>query len=129
MQLVLVDTNVVSFIFKQDTREALYKPHLSNKQACIAFMTVAETYRWAITAKWGQRRIDDLKQELSRYVVLPFDDETAWMWGQVRTLKGIPVDSSDAWIAAIALRHKLPLVTHNRRHFEQIPGLVVISEA
>jgi predicted nucleic acid-binding protein len=34
----------------------------------------------------------------------------------------------DAWIAATALRHGLRLVTHNRRHFEGITGLRIISE-
>jgi tRNA(fMet)-specific endonuclease VapC len=46
----------------------------------------------------------------------------------VRTIKGRPVDPSDAWIAATAIRYNLPLVTHNRRHFDGITGLQVISE-
>lgn len=33
------------------------------------------------------------------------------------------------WIAAIALRYDLPIVTHNRRDFSDIPNLIVISEA
>jgi tRNA(fMet)-specific endonuclease VapC len=35
---------------------------------------------------------------------------------------------ADAWAAAVALRHGLPLVTHNRKHFEPVPGLTIISE-
>jgi predicted nucleic acid-binding protein len=35
---------------------------------------------------------------------------------------------NDLWIAATALRHGLPLVTHNRRDFVDIPDLIVISE-
>ena len=38
------------------------------------------------------------------------------------------LNEGDAWIAAVALRNGMPLVTHNRRHFEGIPGLTVISE-
>ena len=34
-----------------------------------------------------------------------------------------------SWIAATALRHGIPIVTHNRQHFEGISGLTVISEA
>jgi hypothetical protein len=33
------------------------------------------------------------------------------------------------WIAACAVRYGIPLVTHNRRHFEGIPGLEMICEA
>ena len=40
-----------------------------------------------------------------------------------------PIEPGDAWVAATALRHSLPLVTHNRRHFEHIPGIQSISEA
>ena len=42
MQAVLLDTDVFSFIFKQDTRAALYASHLAGAQACLAFQSVAE---------------------------------------------------------------------------------------
>lgn len=129
MQAILVDSNVVSFIFKDDTRGQLYEPHLEGKHACVAFMTVAELYRWAVAKKWGKRRIKELQQELSRYTVLPFDEATAWEWAKVRNVKGFPVDASDAWIAAVALRHSLPLLTHNPAHFAKIPGLGIVTEA
>jgi predicted nucleic acid-binding protein len=34
----------------------------------------------------------------------------------------------DAWIAATALVFDIPLVTHNRRHFDFIENLTLISE-
>ena len=52
-----------------------------------------------------------------------------WEYAGVRAIKGHPINAGDAWIAATALRHDLPLVTHNRSDFEHIPGLAVISEA
>jgi tRNA(fMet)-specific endonuclease VapC len=70
-----------------------------------------------------------MKQKLSAYVVLYADEATAWEYAGVRTIKGRPVDPGDAWVAAAALRHELPLITHNRKHFEHIAGLVVVSEA
>jgi tRNA(fMet)-specific endonuclease VapC len=45
------------------------------------------------------------------------------------SLRGRPIGHGDAWVAAVALRHGMPLVTHNRKHFEGIPGLAVVSEA
>ena len=33
------------------------------------------------------------------------------------------------WIAALAVRHSVPLVSNNRKHFKRVPGLVLISEA
>jgi predicted nucleic acid-binding protein len=36
---------------------------------------------------------------------------------------------NDLWIAALAVRHSVPLVSNNRTHFQRVPGLVLISEA
>jgi predicted nucleic acid-binding protein len=33
----------------------------------------------------------------------------------------------DIWIAALAIQHSLSLLTHNRRDFEDIPGLSLLS--
>jgi hypothetical protein len=43
MDSVLVDTDVFSYMFKGDTRAALYWPHLSGKRLHIAFSTVADS--------------------------------------------------------------------------------------
>jgi predicted nucleic acid-binding protein len=126
---VLLDTNVFSYILKNDTRAQLYRKHLDRKRPALCFMTLAELFQWAREKNWGPRRVDDLKQRLSAYVILHSDEQTAWEYAGVRATKGRPINPGDAWIAAAALRHALPLVTHNRKDFEHIPGLVVISEA
>jgi len=129
MESRLIDTNIVSYLLKNDSRASLYDPHLRNARLCICFMTVAELYRWAIHRKWGTKRIRELRQQIQRYVVLPYDDATAWEWAKAMSVPGRPMAVGDGWIAAAALRHAIPLVTHNRTHFEHVPGLAVISEA
>jgi predicted nucleic acid-binding protein len=126
---LLLDRNVFSYIHKNDTRAQLYREHLEGNRLALCFMTVAELYQWARQRNWGRKRIDELEQKLSAYVVLHSDRETAWEYAGVRTIKGHPMNPGDAWIAAAALRHRLPLVTHDRTDFEHIPGLVVVSEA
>ena len=37
-----------------------------------------------------------------------------------------PADD-DIWIGATALRHDLTLLTNNRRHFERMQGLSIVS--
>ena len=63
--------------------------------------------------------------------MLPYDDALAWAWAELvgKTCRGRPMSLQDSWIAATAIRHTMPLVTHNRKHFENVPGLTVISEA
>jgi predicted nucleic acid-binding protein len=56
MDVVLLDTNVVSFLLKGDTRAELYASHLQDRRLALSFMTVAELYQWAIVRNWSQRR-------------------------------------------------------------------------
>jgi tRNA(fMet)-specific endonuclease VapC len=128
METLLVDTDVFSYIHKNDTRAELYRKHLDGKRLALSFMSVAELYRWAVEHRWGQKKIDKLRAKIKQYVILPHDDETAWKYAEIRSIPGRAIDPGDAWIAAGALRHQLPLVTHNKKHFEHIPGLQVISE-
>lgn len=60
MDVILLDTNVVSFILKGDTRASDYERHLKGRQLAISFMTVAELYQWAAVRKWDERRQDQL---------------------------------------------------------------------
>ena len=129
MEGVLVDTNVVSYLLKGDSRGDLYRVHLDGKPLYISFVSAAELYRWAVQHNWGTGRIATLREKLAHYVVLPYDDQTAWEWARVMSTKGHPIAPGDAWVAAGAIRHGLPVVTHNRKHFEHVSGLRVISEA
>ncbi|MDR3569867.1 MAG: hypothetical protein P4L43_17730 [Syntrophobacteraceae bacterium] len=53
MRIVLLDTNVISFILKGDSRMDLYAPHLRGCKPALSFMTVAELFQWAEVRKWG----------------------------------------------------------------------------
>ncbi len=46
MDTVLVDTDVFSFLLKNDTRASFYRKHLDNRRHALAFMTVAELRSW-----------------------------------------------------------------------------------
>lgn len=74
-----------------------------------------------------RRRVDALLHAAT--VVAP-DDAFAERYGALvasmrRTRR--PVDTMDLLIAATALGHDAHLVTGNRKHFERIPGLRVLS--
>jgi len=130
--VVIVDTDVVSFLLKSDTRAELYRPHLQGKTLALSFMTVAELYQWAYIRNWGKRRLTRLEEQLRGYVIVPYDNELCKQWATVcveRQRVGRPISVQDAWIAATALRHGCPLVTHNRDDYTDIAGLKVISEA
>ena len=48
MTQIVVDTDVVSFLFKNHPIGLRYDPELAWRVALISFMTVAEVERWAI---------------------------------------------------------------------------------
>jgi len=129
---MLVDTNVFSLFMKKDTsRAALYERHLQGRALYVSFITVGELYRWPFERAWGEEKKAELVQRLRSYTVLPFDDALAWVWAELyfnmkRMNKQMPWP--DSWIAATALRHNMPLVTENRKDFEHVPNLNLISE-
>ena len=126
MKDIAVDTDVFSYVFKGDTRAQAYRPFLSNAKPCLSFMSVAELYHWAIARRWGASKIDALKREIAGYSILGYDDETAWQWAQIMSVPGRKMAVGDAWIAASAIRHGIPLLTHNRKHYEKIAGLILL---
>lgn len=130
MSLLLIDTDIASFIFKGSDYADPYLPILGGQELALSFMTVAELFQWAILRKWGDRRLAQLEQYLSNYLIIPVDQPLCREWAQVRADRqsaGRPISSQDAWIAATALRHDLPLVTHNVKDFLGTPNLRLIT--
>ena len=51
---VVVDTDVISFMLKDDSRAQGYRPQLEDKTLVLSFMTVAELYHWAYRRSWAR---------------------------------------------------------------------------
>ena len=48
MNAAIVDTDVVSMLFKGHSKAAAYGPHLAGRLLGISFMTLAELERWSL---------------------------------------------------------------------------------
>ena len=130
MVVRLLDTNIVSFIFRRDPLVRRYARHLMGYQPTISFMTVGELFEGAIHRNWGQPRVTRLEALINSYPIYYPDYRLCRIWGDVRAVRRRqPIAVDDAWIAATALAYNLELVTHNPADFAGIPGLAVISEA
>ena len=56
MNAAIVDTDVVSMLFKGDTRARAYRPHVTGRLLGISFMTLAELERWSLERDWATIR-------------------------------------------------------------------------
>jgi predicted nucleic acid-binding protein len=132
MDAVLLDTDVFSYLMKpKDTRGDVYRPHVKGKTVAVSFITVGELFYGAEKKKWSLKTLSLLQEKLKAVVVVPYDEELCRTYGRIRASLplGVVVAANDLWIAASATRHSIPLVTNNRRHFERIPSLKIISES
>jgi tRNA(fMet)-specific endonuclease VapC len=130
MTPVVVDTDVVSFIFKNHPISRLYETDPAGCTLLISFMTVADLDRWAIQSKWGPARREWLRLYLERFVLLPYSRILCSLWAEVTVAAqacGRRIECADAWIAATARRHDVPLVTHNRGDYPGVPDLKIVS--
>ncbi|MER7165323.1 type II toxin-antitoxin system VapC family toxin [Micromonospora sp. NPDC000207] len=131
MKRVLVDTDAFSVIW-QGADEHLAQ-QLVGSVPILSFASVAELHYGAAKARWGDRRVRGLEEAVRRYVVAPYDQELARLWGRLKAQAqsaGHPLgqapQTNDLWICATAIRYEAPLLTRNRRHFDGFPGLAVL---
>jgi len=130
MQAVLLDTDIFSFFFKQDTRATLYSGDIQGRELCLCFQTVAELRCWAVQRNWGDKRRQQLVKSLRNYLILPYDDAMAQCWAEITArgrVTGRNIACGDVWIAAAAVRHDIPLLSHNAQHFIDLPGIKLIT--
>lgn len=126
--MVVLDTNIVSYIFNHDARARYYEEQTRGSDLAISFQTLEELLFGARSGGWGQRRLNELLRHLERYEVIWPDPEMvercAILRGE-RRARGRTLDTADAWIAATALTLGCPLASHDR-DFSDVPGLEVI---
>jgi len=127
---IVLDTNIVSYLMRGGAEAEAYVPHVQGKLLAIAFITVGEMYFGAENRGWGENKRKALETTLRNFVVIPYDHEIARCYGRLmaeRKRNGRPIAPNDAWIAACASRHAVPLVTHNAKDFTGITSLEVIT--
>jgi predicted nucleic acid-binding protein len=115
-----------------DPRGRPYLRHVKGRTTALSFITVGELLFGAFWRGWGERRAAELQRRLEAAFILPLDHETSLTYGRLKSglrKQGRVLMDNDLWIAALAVRHSVPLISNNLAHFERVPGLVLISEA
>ncbi len=124
----LLDTNIVSYFVKGVSASLVQRMQagVDAQDIAISAVTRAELrYGVELMDKFDKRR-RRIELVLKEFPTLPWSIAAADEFGRIRAYlkrNGRPVGEFDTQIAAHALAEKLILVTHNTRHFENIPHL------
>jgi tRNA(fMet)-specific endonuclease VapC len=130
MTPVVVDTDVVSFLFKNDSRAQLYLPLMRNRDLLVSFMTEAELEQWILLAKWGVDRVQRFRIFMTGFASVPSSRDLILQWAEVMVAaraNGRRIEAADAWIAATTFLYSATLITHNPKDYLGVPNLRVLS--
>jgi predicted nucleic acid-binding protein len=130
MNVLLLDTNVVSILFNRNhsLRQACMEG-VADRQLTISFMTRAELMLWPAAHNWGDARRAARVQHLNLYTTLYPDEYTCAIWVEIVDQcrrAGQRIQTADAWIASTARQWRLPLVTTDFRDYASVDNLDVV---
>ena len=96
----------------------------------LSVISLAELYEGVHYSRNPPRSREVLLRFLDGVAVMPVDEEVCDVFGRERGMlrqQGRLIGDFDLLIAATCLRHDLTVCTNNRRHFEMVEGLRVVS--
>jgi len=96
----------------------------------LSVVSLAELYEGIYSSRDPQGSAQALRDFLAGVSVIGIDEEPCPVFGNERgrlRALGELLGDFDLFIGATDLRHHLTLLTNNRRHFERIEGLRIIS--
>ena len=122
----LPDTNAYSRYFRGDdaTLTARFARHWPTIALSVIVLAELEFGAQKSGVPAHRQRVDALV--LGVAVIEPWTESDASAYGRIRAdleRRGIVVGAHDMQVAAQAIRLGATCVTHNQRHFSQIPGL------
>src|SRR5262249_7773364 len=133
----LLDTNVISETFKASPHPRVHDwlRKTPSKSLFVSVISLGELHYAVMRMPSGARRTR-LEAWADRGVtadfpdrILPFERETAVIWGQMMRASGLAVGGRnpiDMQLAATAIQHKLVLATRNTQHFTPL-GLDLLN--
>ncbi|MFQ5495873.1 MAG: PIN domain-containing protein [Phycisphaerae bacterium] len=124
--MILLDTDHCVFFPRGRTEvRAAFESHGAEEPG-ISIITVGELYFGAQRSAGPERNRKTCQEFIDRVTVVPLDQPIMLRFAQIKAIlasRGEIVEDPDLLIAATALEHEVPLVTHNASHFSRIDGL------
>ena len=120
---MILDTNALSAFVDGESgvREALRR----EARATIPVIVLGE-FRYGIAGSRHRAAYEAwLEAQLPLFEILTVTEGTAVAYAQLRVAlrrSGHPIPANDAWIAALALQHRLPILSRDE-HFDAVAGI------
>ena len=120
---MILDTNALSAFIDGDAAVGdLLRP---GALAAIPVIVLGE-FRYGIAQSRHRAQYEDwLTSHLSEFEILEITAQTAVVYAELRVglrRHGRPIPANDAWIAALGVQHRLPVLSRDE-HFDAVPGL------
>ena len=127
--IYLLDTNICIYIIKKEPKLVLNKfKQFSPGDIGVSSVTLAELYYEIEKSSKIEKNRSALENFLLPLEILPFDDQAAVVYGEIRAnleKNGTPIGPLDLMIAAHAKSLGLTLITNNTKEFIKIANLFV----
>ncbi len=123
----LIDTDIVAAYLKGRPEETTLLASLEGTLA-ISLITYGEIYEGIYFGRDPKRYEQGFLAFLRAVDVLPLNKAIMKRFARIRgelRRTGNSISDNDILIGATALHHDLTVVTHNRKHFQRIPGLTL----
>jgi tRNA(fMet)-specific endonuclease VapC len=125
----LLDANAcIELLRGRNTAIATKLATINPQKVAVCSVVKAELFFGAYRSANPDKALVTVKAFLDNFHTLPFDDQAAEIYGEIRaflTKTGNIIGPNDLLIAAIALAHNVILVTHNTDEFSRVPNLKI----
>jgi predicted nucleic acid-binding protein len=118
---LILDINALSAFVDGD--EAVGEVLRTQAQVALPAIVLGE-FRYGIAESRHRAAYEEwLESHLPHFEILPVTDQTAVAYARLRVALrrlGRPIPANDAWIAALALEHRRPVLSRDQ-HFDVVP--------
>ena len=120
---MILDTNALSALLDRDA--ALLEIIGQLRELSLPVIVLGE-FRFGITISKRRDQYEAwLTRDLSLFRVLPVIEQTSVHYAAIRSelkASGSPIPANDAWIAALARQHRMPIVSRDM-HFDKVKNI------
>lgn len=126
----IIDTDWAVHHLNGEKRIRMKLKQLQPEGLGLSIISLAELSEGVIYSRNPVKSKDQLNEFLSSINVIEINNEICNIFGQERGIlrqQGLMIGDFDLIIASTCLYHNITLLTNNRKHFERIEGLKIIS--